>query len=112
MVIRRQYIRYLIKLPVEISFGDELIRGTTVRVSGKGFFVRSQKTFPVRTLVDINLHLTDESSCKLKGIIKYERNIKQFEPQKNGMGIELTEGNLKYFEFIKSFEDKLFFCEL
>lgn len=103
MVIKRRNTRYLIKLPVDIGFGDDVIRGTTVRVSEKGFFVRSQISFPVGTLVDINLHLTDECLCKLKGIIKYARKIKLLERQ-NGMGIELTEGDLKYLEFIRSCE--------
>ena len=94
VVIKRQNTRYLIKLPIDISFGDYVIRGTTVRVSEKGFFVRSQVSFPVGTSVDINLHITDEWSCKLKGVIKYARKIRLLERQ-NGMGIELTEGDLK-----------------
>ncbi len=94
----------MIKLPVDISFGDDVIRGTTVRVSEKGFFVRSQTSFRVGTLVDINLQLPDEYSCKLKGVIKYARKVNLLERQ-NGMGIELTEGDLKYLGFIRSFED-------
>ncbi|HYA11652.1 MAG TPA: PilZ domain-containing protein [Thermodesulfovibrionales bacterium] len=105
MVAKRQNPRYLIKLPAEISTGDYLIRGTTVRVSMKGFFFRSQASFRVGTPVDINLHLTGELSCVLKGIVRYARNIIEFKRQ-NGMGIEFTEIDSKYLEFIRSVEQE------
>lgn len=105
MVIKREFKRYLIKLPAEVSAGDQVLRGTTVRVSGKGFFVRSQTSFCVGTSVDINLHLTDKDSCHLKGIVKYARSLNLLLRQ-NGMGIELTEKDPKYLKFIKSFEQR------
>lgn len=105
MVIKREFKRYLIKLPAEVSAGDQVLRGTTVRVSGKGFFVRSQTSFCAGTPVDINLHLTDKDSCHLKGIVKYARSLNLLLRQ-NGMGIELTEKDPKYLKFIRSFEQK------
>jgi Tfp pilus assembly protein PilZ len=101
MVVKRQSRRHLIKLPADISVGNDVINGMTVRVSERGFFIRSQISFPVGTSVDIDLHLADQSQCKLKGIVRYARKIRLLERQ-NGMGIEITEGDLKYLEFIQS----------
>ncbi len=73
--------------------------GTTVRVSKRGFFVRTQQSLAAGVPVEIVLSLTDIDSCKLKGVVKYVRNC-DFMPRQNGMGIELTERDDKYEEFI------------
>lgn len=104
MGIKRQHQRYLVKLPAEIHFRDYMIQGITVRVSQKGFFVRSQRNFPVGTSVAINLRLLDDSVCRLHGIVKYVRNVNLIE-RKNGMGIELIQGDRRFSEFMKSLQN-------
>lgn len=106
MVIKREFKRHLIKLSAEVSDGDQVLRGTTVRVSEKGFFVRSQTSFCVGTHVNINLHTTNEDSCHLNGIVRFARSFNILIRQ-NGMGIELTEKDPKYLKFIRSFEQRM-----
>jgi len=105
MDVKREHPRYLIKLPVEIRTGDNKINAITVRVSVKGLFARSQACFRVGTPVDMDLYLTDEISCKLKGIVRYARNMVALKRQ-NGMGIEFTETAPKYREFMRSVEQE------
>jgi hypothetical protein len=103
MTDKREKQRNIKKLPIEVCSGDITLRGTTVRLSEKGLFVRSQENFQEGVPVDITIHLTEELSCSLKGIIKYARNI-EFLKQKNGMGIELTAKDQRYIDFVRSLE--------
>jgi Tfp pilus assembly protein PilZ len=105
MVVKRESTRHLIKIPAELSAGDRTIAGTTVRMSEKGFFVRAQASFCVGTPVDVTLQLSDHRSCVLRGIVKYARNI-GIDKRQNGMGIELSEDDPRYREFIRSHEEK------
>jgi Tfp pilus assembly protein PilZ len=102
---KRQHSRYLMKLPVEIGSGEYVLSGITVRVSRRGLFVRSQKSFSVGTPVEMVLHLTDMISCKLRGIVKYARSFVEFRRQ-NGMGIEFTEMDQRYLDFISAVESE------
>lgn len=101
MVAKREYVRHLVKLPAEVLTGDDTISGITVWMSPKGLFIRSQRSFLVGTPVEIVLHLSGEIFCRLKGVVKYEKSFVEFRRQ-NGMGIEFTEVDRKYMEFIKS----------
>lgn len=105
MVSKRQHTRFILKLPVDIRAGDKTISGITVRLSRKGLFVRSQTSFIVGTLVEMVLHITDEISCRLTGVIINTRNIVELKRQ-NGMGIEFTEIDQKYLEFMSSVEQE------
>jgi hypothetical protein len=75
MTDKREKQRHIKKLPIEVCSGDITLRGTTIRLSEKGLFVRSQENFQEGVPVDITIHLTEEPSCSLKGIVKYARNI-------------------------------------
>jgi Tfp pilus assembly protein PilZ len=103
MTVKREKQRHIKKLPIEVCSGDITLRGTTVKISEKGIFIRSQKNFQEGEPVDITIHLTEELSCSLKGVVKYARNI-DFLKQKNGMGIELTAKDQRYIDFVRSVE--------
>jgi len=105
MAIKRQCERYIVKLPVTISAGGKKVTGTTVRVSKRGLFVRTQQSFAAGVPVEIVLSLTGIDSCKLKGVVKYVRNY-DFMLRQNGMGIELTERDDKYEEYITAVDHK------
>ena len=105
MTVKRECTRQLIKIPAELSAGEKTIAGTTIRMSEKGFFVRAQTSFCVGTPVNVTLHLSDNRSCAVKGIVKYARNI-GIDKRQNGMGIELSDGDPQYREFIRSHEEK------
>lgn len=100
MVIKRQFPRHIIKLSVELRAGEHLFKGTTVRLSEKGFFVRSQQCFSVGLPIDIILYLKDDVPCNLKGVVKFSQSTALLKKD-NGMGIELTEKDKKYEEFVR-----------
>jgi len=105
MGVKRAHTRHLIKIPAELSAGEKKISGTTIRMSEKGFFVRAQTSFCVGTPVDVTLHLSEDRSCAVKGIVKYARNV-SIDKRQNGMGIELSEGDFTYLELIRSYAEK------
>ncbi len=100
---KRENERFLKKIPVEVSAENRVIKGTTVRVSEKGFCVRAQTVFSVGTTVDINLYISDDRPCRLKGIVKFAEKS-GISARQNGMGIELTEKSPEYLKLIRSFE--------
>ncbi len=100
---KRECERFIIKLPVTISAGGKQMEGTTVRVSKKGIFVRTQKSFIEGSAVDIEISITNTVTCKLKGVVKYARNIDLMRRQ-NGMGIELTTKDEAYEKFMSEVE--------
>jgi len=55
---RRRTRRVPLKSRVLLRFGTRVIEGETVDVSMQGLLVQAQRTLPVGSSVDINLHLT------------------------------------------------------
>ncbi|MDA8156680.1 MAG: PilZ domain-containing protein [Actinomycetota bacterium] len=100
---KRQFQRFIVKLPAKVSAGDRSITGITVRVSRKGFFVRAQNCFSAGTPVIIDLSLSDTDICQLKGAVKYVRHYDLL-PRLNGMGIELSGEFPRYAELIMAIE--------
>ncbi len=105
MAVKREYPRHIKKLPAEVRAGDLTFKGTTVRLSEKGFFIRSQQSFQVGTPVEIMLHLAEESICRLRGVVRYSKAGDLFR-RENGMGIEVTVKDAKYLEFIRVLEEE------
>jgi hypothetical protein len=105
MAEKRECQRYIKRHPVVINAGGMAFKGTTVWLSEKGFFVRSQKNFNEGVPVDITFHLTEANSCSLKGTVKFARSIDLYR-QKNGMGIELTVRDQNYLALVRSVEQE------
>ncbi len=103
MGVKRENERFLKKLPVEVSAENRVIKGTTVRVSEKGFFVRAQTIFNVGTSVDVKLYISEENLCHLRGTVKFAEKS-ALTARQNGMGIELTERKPEYLKLIRSLE--------
>ncbi len=97
--VRREFRRVIKNLRAVVSAGNLQVKGTTVRVSESGFFVRTQKPFNEGVEVDIALTLPDGTRSKLKGVVKYARRLDVLH-LKNGMGIEITERDLPYTQMI------------
>jgi hypothetical protein len=57
MTNKREKQQHIKKLPIEVCSGDITLRGTTVKLSEKGFLVGSQKNFQEGVPVDITIHL-------------------------------------------------------
>ncbi len=62
--------------------------------------MRSPKSFQEGVRVDVRLELPDGKECTVKGIVKFARSV-NFLPRQNGMGIELTENDDAYAQFIR-----------
>ncbi len=101
MIEKRKCTRFIVKLPVDVKSDNSVISGITVRISDRGLFVRSQKSFQTGTNIGIKLHISEDVFCDLKGVVRYSRKLNILK-QKNGMGIELTEKDQKYQDFIDS----------
>jgi Tfp pilus assembly protein PilZ len=100
---KRQFQRFVVKLPATVRAGDKSTSGTTVRISRKGVFVRSPQKFVPGVPVEIEITLPDMAVCKLKGVVMYARNA-DFLSRMNGMGIQFTEIDPGYEEFITIIE--------
>jgi len=100
---KRRHTRHIIKLPAEIIAGGVSIKGTTVRISRRGCFVRSQRSFQEGTPIELAVALADNINFRLKGTVKYARNI-NYGPlsRQNGMGIEFLQVDPDYSRFVES----------
>ena len=103
MAEKREFDRFIVKLPVTISAGGRTLEGTTVRLSRKGLFARTQQSFAEGVTVEIVITLTNNVPCRLRGVVKYARNCDIVKRQ-NGMGIEFTQKNEAYEKFISEVE--------
>lgn len=104
---KREHTRYVLKVPAEIRSGDVSINGTTVRLSEKGCFVRCQRNFKEGLPVEVVISLPDGNTCRLKGTVKYSRNLNLGALKRdNGMGIEFSGTDPKYIAFVKSIEQQ------
>lgn len=108
-VQRRNYVRMLLNVPVEMVTEDEVVhRGVSIDVSGGGMLIAfAKKEFTLNTNVTLRFKLTNGNDyCGIKGVIKRER---EFEPvdgvpnSKKGYGIDFTEIDQKKREEIISY---------
>jgi len=98
---RRGHERFIRRLETEFAAEDKCYRGISSDLSLSGLFIRTNHAFVPDTLLDIVIHLPDSSDVKLKGRVR--RSIKTpVVSVKNGMGVEITENNPRYVEFVKA----------
>ena len=93
--------RFIQRLECEFVSGGIKHRSISSDLSERGLFIRTRHGLGPGSTVDITLYLPDGKVSKLKGIVK--RTIKtDFSGMKNGMGVELTERDSAYMEFVNS----------
>ncbi len=98
----QRHPRFTKRLEATFSSGSLSYRGILSNLSHNGLFIRTNHGFAPGSTVDIELVMSDNRLCRLKGIVK--RTIKTpMSSMKNGMGIELTEKDAAYLNFIESF---------
>ena len=96
---KRRFKRFTRRLETEFSSGGLSFKGISSDISERGMFIRTQHGFVPGTRIDIKLYLPDGSVANLKGIVR--RTIKT--PHhfiKNGMGVELTEVDNTFENFL------------
>jgi Tfp pilus assembly protein PilZ len=101
----QRYQRFTKRLEATFSSGGLSYRGILSNLSRNGLFIRTNRGFAPGSTVDIELVMPDNKVCRLKGVVK--RTIKTpMSSMKNGMGIELTEKDAAYLNFLESFDEE------
>lgn len=99
---KRRHSRFVRRLETEFTAQDQHYRAISSDFSCSGLFIRTNHAFPPDTMVDITIHLPGGKTSRLKG--KVRRALKTTVVSlKNGMGIELTEKDQNYSDFMLSF---------
>lgn len=87
---KRKHRRYTKRLETKVYAGDSELRAITSDVSEGGIFIRTQRGFSPGSIVEIDIYLPDNKSCRIRGKVK--RTVKTPLPiMKNGMGIEIMD---------------------
>jgi len=98
---RRGHERFIRRLETEFTAENKNYRGISSDLSISGLFIRTNHAFVPDTLLDIVIHLPGSTAVKLKGRVR--RSIKTpVVSLKNGMGVEITENDPRYLEFVKT----------
>lgn len=106
---RRRQRRFVKRCTVEYSSDGQTYRGICRNLSLDGLFIKTRKQLEVDKVIDMILHLPDDSTSKLTG--RVIRALKDpygliFEragiPSKDGMGIQIIEKDANYLKFLES----------
>jgi Tfp pilus assembly protein PilZ len=101
----QRHPRFTKRLEATFSSGGLSYRGILSNISRNGLFIRTNRGFAPGSTVDIELVMPDNKVCRLKGVVK--RTTKTpMSSMKNGMGIELTEKDAAYLNFVESFNEE------
>jgi ribosomal protein S27E len=98
---KRQHPRFTRRLEIEFEANNQNYRALTRNFSLNGMFIRTNHAFSPGTFLTMLLHLPDGSISNLKGCVRNSMKT-PIAPMKNGMGIELTEKDSVYINFILS----------
>ncbi len=106
---RRKDKRFLRRCEVEFTSNETTYRGISSNFSLNGLFIRADRPFIQDTMLDIVIHLPDDSTSKIKGRVRWTSKIltakilgSSIATLRNGMGIELMEKDAGYLHFIES----------
>jgi Tfp pilus assembly protein PilZ len=98
----QRHPRFTKRLEVKFSASGLSFTGISSNLSESGLFIRTNRGFMPGTIIDIELQLPDGKTSFLKGLVK--RTIKTpLSSLKNGMGIEFTERDATYINFMRAF---------
>lgn len=97
---KRIHRRFTKRLESEFAVGKTVYRGISSDLSEKGLFIRTRHGAVPGSPIDITIHLPGGKVSTVKGIVK--RTVKtRANIVKNGMGIEITEFDHNYTDYIK-----------
>jgi uncharacterized protein (TIGR02266 family) len=100
---KRRHRRIIKRLNTEFSSEGSSFRGTSSNLSESGLFLRTIKPLPVDTQVEVSIHLPDNTVSKLKGTVRWSLKSSQRTSSRSGMGIEISENDHHYVNFLNSF---------
>ena len=86
---------------IEFTKNGTAFRGISSNFSLSGLFIKTSKPIAEDTLIELIVHLPNGLTSELKGIVRraFRSHVST---QKNGMGIELTERDSNYLDFLSS----------
>ena len=99
---QRKAPRFTKRVELTFASGGLKFRGISSDLSAGGIFIRTQHGFTPGNIVDIELYLPDNKTCRLRGTVKRTTKT-SFSHTKNGMGVELTNQDPDYLKFLKTF---------
>ena len=97
----QRHPRFTKRLEVTFSSGGLSYKGIVSNMSANGLFIRTNRGFAPGTVLDVHVVMPGNTISSLRGIVR--RTVKApVTPAKNGMGIELTERDGAYIQFVDS----------
>ena len=98
---KRRHPRFIKRLTATFFVDHQKSRGISSDLSESGLFIRTTRGLAVNTPVTIELLLPNNRVSFLKGIVR--RTVRTpISSIKNGMGIEITEKDATFTDFVKS----------
>lgn len=95
---RRKHPRFIKRLTTTLLVDHKSLTGISGDLSESGLFIRTNRSFAVNTHIDIELLMPDGRVSSLKGLIKRTH----VSALKTGIGIEITEKDGTFTDFVKS----------
>jgi len=98
---KRKHPRCIKRLTSTFFVDQKRFRGISSDLSESGLFIRTNRGLAVNTPIDVELLLPNNRVSFLRGIVR--RTIRTpISSMKNGMGIEITEKDATFTDFVKS----------
>lgn len=97
---KRQHERYTKRIETEFIYDGRSFRGISSDLSENGLFLRTRNAAPAGSEISIKLYLPDGRTAHARGIVR--RSVKtRSNVVKDGMGLEITEFDDAYANFLK-----------
>jgi hypothetical protein len=98
---KRRHPRFIKRLTATFFVDRQRCRGISSDLSESGLFIRTSRGLAVNTNITIELLLPNNKVSLLRGIVR--RTVRTpISSIKNGMGIEITEKDATFTDFVKS----------
>ena len=98
---KRRHPRFIKRLTATFVVDHQRSRGISSDLSEGGLFIRTSRGLAVNTPIDIELLLSNDRISFLKGVVR--RTVRTpISAIKNGMGIEITQKDETFTDFVKS----------
>jgi uncharacterized 2Fe-2S/4Fe-4S cluster protein (DUF4445 family) len=101
-VDKRKDKRFTSQLHVKLNSESKTAWGVLGDVSENGLFIKSTRDIDMNSVVNIEIFLTDNTKARLTGIVTRKVDLPNTH-RKFGLGIELTQKDVKYKLFLEPF---------
>jgi hypothetical protein len=98
---KRRHPRFIKRLATKFIINNESVTGISSDLSENGLFIRTSRGCSANNPIDIEIFMPDNRVSSLKGIVRRSTRT-PIPSMKNGMGIEITEKDGIFIDFLKS----------